>query len=94
VTAIIGGLISGLLSALALVILVEKIGKTSKALILGHYVLVDILATVFAYILMPIVGLATMVNVSVFCLIFTSYLYWRRGNSPHFTLLDLIKGKQ
>ena len=93
-TAILGGLISGLLSSLALIILIEKMGNTSRALVFGHYILIDILATIFAYVLMPVVGLATMINVSVFCLIFTSYLYWRRGNSVHFTLLDLIKGNK
>lgn len=91
-TAIIGGLVSGLLSSLAVVFLIEKMGRIAKSLLFGHYILIDIIATVLAYIFMPVVGLATMVNVSVFCLVFTSYLYWRRGNSIHFTLLDLIKG--
>lgn len=92
-TTLFVGLFSGILSALALIILIEKSGEIPRALVYGHYVFVDIFATVMAYILMPVVGLATMVNISVFCITFTSYLYWRRQNSKHFTILDLILGR-
>ena len=90
---LLAGILSGVLSASALMILIEKMGRVPKALVFGHYVFVDIVATIGSYTLLPVIGLATLVNAAVFCIIFTTYLYWRRGNSEAFTLWQVIKGQ-
>jgi len=90
---LIAGILAGTLSASALIILVEKMSRIPKGLVFGHYVLIDIVATVGSYTLLPVIGLATLVNAAVFCIIFTTYLYWRRGNSEAFTIWQIITGK-
>jgi hypothetical protein len=90
---LLAGILAGTLSASALMILVEKMSRVPKALVFGHYVLVDIVATIGSYTLLPVIGLATLVNAAVFCIIFTTYLYWRRGNSESFTLWQVLTGK-
>ena len=91
-TQIIGGLISGIISVLVLVILIEKSHPTLRKLAVGHYVFTDIMCTYLAYTLLPVVGLATIVNAGVFCLLFTLYLQYKRKSTKYLTIKDMFMG--
>jgi|TARA_Y100000310_G_scaffold140482_1_gene139937 hypothetical protein len=87
---LLGGLIAGTLTSLAFILLIEKSSPTIKKLLLGHYLFTDIVGTLLAYIALPVVGLATMVNAATVCIIFTTYLYWRRTTVEYMTIKDLL----
>jgi len=91
---LLGGLIAGSLTAAAFILLIEKSSYTLKRLLLGHYVFTDIVGTFLAYVALPVVGLATMINAATVCLIFTTYLYWRRQTINYLTIKDLLFGKK
>jgi len=74
------------------VILIEKSHPTLRKLAIGHYVFTDIVGTYLAYTLLPVVGLATIVNAGVFCLLFTLYLQYKRKNIDYLTIKDLFIG--
>ena len=87
---IISGLIAGLMTCAAFILLIEKAGPTLQALLIGHYLLTDIVGTFIAYSFMPVIGLATLVSAASFCLIFTSYLHYKRRTIQWITIKDLI----
>ena len=90
-TQIIGGLISGLISAIVLIILIEKANPMIRKLLIGHYVFTDIMGTFLAYTLLPVVGLATIVNAGIFCIIFTAYLHMKRKTTEYITVGKLLR---
>ncbi len=90
---LIAGLFAGAMSAIAFIFLIEKAGPTLKRLLIGHYLFTDIVGTLIAFTLLPVVGLATLVSASTFCLIFTLYLGQRRKSIDYFTLSQLIRKK-
>ena len=87
------GLIAGGMTASAFILLVQKAGSTLKSLLIGHYLLTDIIGTFIAYSLLPVVGLATLISAGSFCLIFTLYLHYQRSNTQWQTIGMLIKSK-
>ena len=88
---IISGLISGVISVLVLIILIEKVNPTIRKLLIGHYVFTDIVGTCLAYMLLPVVGLATIVNAGTFCIIFTGYLHLKRKSTEYITVGTLLR---
>ena len=62
-----------------------------RRLLIGHYVFTDIVGTFLAYTLLPVVGLATIVNAGVFCLLFTAYLHMKRKTTDYITVGKLIR---
>ena len=89
-TTVITGGVAGLMTALAFILLIQKAGPTLQKLLIGHYLITDIVGTFIAYSLLPVVGLATLISAATFCLIFTVYLHYRRSNTEWITLKDLI----
>ena len=90
---LITGIITGTLTAVVFIVLLEKCGKTLQNLLIGHYLFTDIVATFLAYILFPVVGLATMISAAIFCICFTTYLHWKRKTIQHTTLPRLVRVK-
>lgn len=88
---LIVGLVVGIMMAFAFIMLVEKAGPTLKALLIGHYLFTDIVATMISFSIFPVVGLATLATAGAFCLIFTFYLHQRRKTVNYITLPQLIK---
>lgn len=79
---IITGIIMGIMTFTAMIILVEKLPKRLKMLVYGHHLLSDLLFTGFCFTLFPLTGTATLINAAVFCLLFSSYLAIRRQIKP------------
>ena len=90
---ILAGLLAGAMSAGAFIFLIEKAGPTLKRLLIGHYLFTDIVGTLLAFTLLPVVGLATLVSATAFCLIFTLYLSQRRKTLDYITISQLFKKK-
>ncbi len=72
------GLIIGLMSFFAVVILVEKLPEKIKPFVFGHHLASDILFTAVAFSIFPVTGAATLLSASTFCLLFTLYIFLRR----------------
>ena len=51
----------------------------------------DIMGTFLAYTLLPVVGLATIVNAGIFCIIFTAYLHMKRKTTEYITVGKLLR---
>ena len=62
-----------------------------RKLLIGHYVFTDIMGTFLAYTLLPVVGLATIVNAWIFCIIFTAYLHMKRKTTEYITVGKLLR---
>ena len=62
-----------------------------RKLLIGHYVFTDIMGTFLAYTLLPVVGLATIVNAGIFCIIFTAYLHMKRKTTEYITVGKLLR---
>ena len=88
---ILSGLISGIISVIVLIVLIEKANPTIRRLLIGHYVFTDIFCTYLAYTMLPVVGLATIVNAGIFCLCFTGYLQYKRQKKDYLTLGMLLR---
>jgi len=82
------------MTVIVLIVLIEKANLTIKRLLLGHYLFTDIVGTFLAYTMLPVVGVATVINASTFCLIFTGYLYYRRTTIQPITIKELVSGKK
>ena len=90
---LLAGLLAGVMSAGAFIFLVEKAGPTLKRLLIGHYLVTDVVGTLLAFTFLPVVGLATLVSASAFCLIFTLYLSYRRKTIDYITISQLLRKK-
>lgn len=97
-TVIVGGIIVGVLLFTAFAILVEKLPKWIRQLVLGHYLVSDIVFTMISFMIFPVVGLATLIGASIFCILITGYLMWRRTTQPYIrietgrpTLLKIVQ---
>lgn len=88
---ILTGFIAGTMTAAAFILLIEKSSPTIKALLIGHYLLTDIIGTMISFSLLPVVGTATLISACTFCLLFTMYLHYKRRNTQWMTISMLIK---
>ncbi len=79
---LINGMVVGSITVLAVIFLVEKSPKSVKSFIFGHYLLSDILGTMFALMILPVNGITSLMAAASFCLIFTLYLSFRRNTYP------------
>tara|TARA_B100001250_G_scaffold410173_1_gene436065 strand:- start:245 stop:529 length:285 start_codon:yes stop_codon:yes gene_type:complete len=85
------GFVAGSMTAAAFILLIEKANPTIKSLLIGHYVLTDIIGTMISFSLLPVVGAATLISACTFCLIFTLYLHYQRRNAQWTTISMLVK---
>jgi len=76
------GFIVGVMTFIALIILVEKLPKNVRVFIIGHHLLSDIIATLFAMMVLPVNGVVSLLSAATVCLLFTLYLVYRRKNHP------------
>ncbi len=68
------GILAGILTFAAFVFLIEKMPRIFKKLIFKHYLLSDIGFTLLAFMALPVVGSATLISTSIFCILFSVYL--------------------
>jgi len=85
------GFVVGLLTVFGFIMLIEKSSPLVKKLLIGHYVLTDIIGTAIAYLFLPVVGLVTLVSAGSFCLFFTMYLQYQRNTIDHITIMQLLR---
>ena len=85
------GLITGSMTAAAFILLVEKTPPKVKALLIGHYLVTDIVGTLIAYSLLPVVGVATLLSAATFCLVFTLYLSYKRRTTEWLTIPQALR---
>ena len=88
---IMTGLVAGSMTAAAFILLIEKSNPTIKALLIGHYLLTDIIGTMISFSLLPVVGTATLISACTFCLIFTLYLSYKRRTTKWLTIGELFR---
>ncbi len=88
---ILTGLVAGSMTAAAFILLIEKANPTIRALLIGHYLLTDIVGTLISFSLLPVVGTATLISACTFCLAFTLYLSHKRRTAEWITLPQLMK---
>lgn len=72
------GLLIGVMTLIALIILIEKLPKKVRYFIFGHHLLSDIFATGIVLSFLPVTGTVTLLSAVTFCLLFTIYLFVRR----------------
>ena len=88
---ILTGFVAGSMTAAAFILLMEKANPTIKSLLVGHYLLTDVVGTMISFSLLPVVGTATLISACTFCLIFTLYLSHKRRTTEWITLPQLVK---
>jgi len=88
---ILTGLVAGSMTAAAFILLIEKSNPTIKALLVGHYLVTDIVGTMISFSLLPVVGTATLISACTFCLVFTLYLSYKRRTTEWLTISQLLK---
>lgn len=76
-TLIFSGLISGVLIFLAVAAMIEKLPPLLYKWAFQYALVTDVLFTVLSFVVLPVVGAATLVSTSVFCVIFSLYLWAR-----------------
>jgi len=80
---ITAGIIVGVILFIAFAILIEKLPRWLKELVLGHYLLSDIVFTAMSFIAFPVVGIATLLSAGIFCILITLYLMYRRSTQAY-----------
>ena len=88
---ILTGLVAGSMTAAAFILLIEKANPKIRALLVGHYLLTDIVGTIISFSLLPVVGTATLISACTFCLVFTLYLSYKRRTIEWITFPQVIK---
>jgi len=79
---ILTGLLTGLLTFLAFVMLIEKMPPIMREFLYGHYLLTDVGFTVLSFLLLPVVGTSTLIATAFFCILFSLYLAVMRSVRP------------
>ncbi len=81
-SVLITGIVIGVFTVLAFILLVEKLPRFFKQLVFGHYLASDILFTLLTLIILPITSATTMLAIATEAIGFTFYLMLRRTTYP------------